>query len=128
MKARYLMLAICLIAPGLIAPGLIAPARAASLRVALMARGAAADCDIDIPGYSPPIIPLSGTAPPIVSELDYDQDQGRFAATLTVTGDGMDPIATRVTGAVADVVELPVPVMRLPANSTPAPHHVGMAR
>jgi flagellar basal body P-ring formation protein FlgA len=100
----------------------------AALRVALMAHGAAGDCDIDIPGYAPPIIPLSGTAPPIVSELDYDQDQGRFAATLTVTGDGMDPIVTRVTGAVADVVELPVPVMRLPANSIPGPNDVRMAR
>jgi flagella basal body P-ring formation protein FlgA len=71
---------------------------------------------------------LSGTSSPIISQLDYDPDQGRFSATLSVTGDGMDTIAMRIAGSVADVVELPVPVMRLAAGAIPGPGDVRMAR
>ena len=37
----------------------------AAVRAALVARGAAADCDVenDIPGFNPPIDPLSGAVP-----------------------------------------------------------------
>ena len=31
----------------------------AAVRDALVARGAAPDCDIELPGFNPPVIPLS---------------------------------------------------------------------
>ena len=85
----------------------------AAVRAALEARGAAPDCDVEMPGFNPPIVPLSGSSAPIVTQLDYDAEQGRFAATLSVSGDGMDPIAMRITGEVADVISVPVAVTRL---------------
>jgi flagella basal body P-ring formation protein FlgA len=100
----------------------------AAVRVALVAQGAAVDCDVDIPGFNPPVVPLSGTQTPIVTQMDFDHDQGRFVALLSVTGEGMDPISVRISGAVSDVIELPVAVLRLPAGAIPGPDDVRMAR
>ena len=56
-----------------------------------------------------------------MTQLDYDAEQGRFCATLSVSGDGMDPIAMRISGEVADMITLPVPVTRLQPASWPGP-------
>ena len=100
----------------------------AAVRTALLAQGAAPDCDVAIPGFTPPIVPLTGVAAPIVTQLDYDRDQGRFTALLSVTGDGMQAISLRVTGEVADVIELPVAVTRLLAGAIAGPDDVRMTR
>ena len=42
----------------------------AAVRTALVAQGAAADCDVDIPGFNPPVVPLSGVQMPIVTQMD----------------------------------------------------------
>jgi flagellar basal body P-ring formation protein FlgA len=99
-----------------------------AVRQALVAQGAAPDCDVEIPGFNPPIVPLSGASSPVVTQLDYDHDQGRFTALLSVTGVGMEPISIRISGEVADVVELPVAVMRLSAGTVPGPDDIRMAR
>lgn len=99
-----------------------------AVRAALVARGAAPDCDVIMPGFNPPVVPLSGASPPIVTQLEYDQEQGRFAATLSVTGDGMDPIAMRISGEVADVIAVPVAVMRLQAGAIARADDVRIAR
>ena len=61
----------------------------AAVRAALVAQGAAPDCDVEIPGFTPPIVPLSGVSAPVVTQLDFDRDLGRFTAMLSVTGEGM---------------------------------------
>jgi flagella basal body P-ring formation protein FlgA len=99
-----------------------------AVRAVVVARGAAPDCDVEIPGFNPPIIPLTGTSPPSITQLDYDPDQGRFAATLSVTGDGFDVIAMRIAGQISDVVILPVPVTRIAAGAIPGRDDVRMAR
>jgi flagella basal body P-ring formation protein FlgA len=99
-----------------------------AVRAAVVARGAAADCDVEIPGFNPPIIPLSGTSRPVITQLDYDPEQGRFSATLSVSGDDMDIVAMRISGQISDVVTLPVPVMRLAAGAMPGPDDVRMTR
>ncbi|MSP01800.1 MAG: flagellar basal body P-ring formation protein FlgA [Acetobacteraceae bacterium] len=99
-----------------------------AVRAALVAQGAAPDCEIEIPGFAPPLIPVSGTSPPAVTRMDYDQDMGRFTAVLSVTAEGMEPIAVRISGQVSDVIELPVAVVRLPAGAIPGPGDVRMAR
>jgi flagella basal body P-ring formation protein FlgA len=99
-----------------------------AVRPALMAQGAAPDCEVVIPGYVPPIIPLSGASAPVVTQLDYDQEQGRFTARLSVTGAGMEPIAVRVSGEVSDVIALPVAVARLAAGAVAGPDDIRMAR
>jgi flagella basal body P-ring formation protein FlgA len=100
----------------------------AAVRMALVAQGAAPDCDVEIPGYNPPIVPASGPSTPVVTQLDYDREMERFTATLSVTGEGMEPISVRISGQVADVIELPVAAMRLSAGTIPGRNDVRMAR
>jgi flagella basal body P-ring formation protein FlgA len=100
----------------------------AAVRAALVAQGAALDCDIVIPGFNPPIVPVSGVSAPLITQLEFDRDLGRFTAMLSVTGDGMEPISTRLSGEVADVIELPVAVTRLTAGSIAGPDDIRMTR
>jgi flagella basal body P-ring formation protein FlgA len=100
----------------------------AAVRAALVAQGAAPDCDIVIPGFNPPIVPVAGASAPLITQLEFDRDLGRFTAMLSVTGDGMEPISTRLSGEVADVIELPVAVTRLTAGSIAGPDDIRMVR
>ena len=100
----------------------------AAVRAALIAQGAAPDCEIEIPGFNPPLVPGTGVSRPVVTHLEYDRDMGRFTALLSVTADGMDPIVTRIGGQVADTVEVPVAVLRMSAGTIPGPGDVRMAR
>jgi flagella basal body P-ring formation protein FlgA len=100
----------------------------AAVRAALVSQGAAPDCDVVIPGFTPPIVPTSGVSPPDITQLEFDRELGRFTAMLSVTGDGMEPISTRLSGEVADVVELPVAVARLTAGAIAGPDDIRMAR
>jgi flagella basal body P-ring formation protein FlgA len=100
----------------------------AAVRAALVSQGASPDCDVAIPGFTPPIIPLSGVSAPVIAQLDFDHDLGRFTAMLSVTVEGMQPISTRISGEVSDVIEVPVAVTRLPAGAIPGPDDVRMAR
>lgn len=100
----------------------------AAVRAALVAQGAAPDCEVEIPGFNPPVVPLSGVSDPTVTQLDYDRELGRFTATLSMAADGMDPIAMRIGGQVLDMIELPVAVTRLSAGTIAGPGDVRMAR
>jgi flagella basal body P-ring formation protein FlgA len=100
----------------------------AAVRAALVAQGAAPDCDVSVPGFNPPIVPVSGVSAPVVTQMDYERDQGRFTALLSVPVDGMAPIALRISGEVADVIELPVLVTRLSAGAIVGPDDVRMTR
>ena len=100
----------------------------AAVRAALVARGAAVDCEIELPGFTPPVVPLTASPHPVVTNLDYDPVLGRFTATLSLTAEGMDPIVTRIGGQVADVVEVPVAVQRLPGGMVARHGDVRMAR
>src|SRR5580698_3729914 len=53
-----------------------------AVRAALVAQGAAPDCDVVIPGFSPPIVPTAGASVPVITQLEFDRDLGRFTAVL----------------------------------------------
>jgi flagella basal body P-ring formation protein FlgA len=90
----------------------------AAVREALGASGVdQTSCEIDLTGYSAPVVPYQGTARPLVSQLDYDRSTGRFSAVLSVTGDGMDPLNSRLAGRVDEMVALPVATSRLVAGT-----------
>ena len=84
-----------------------------AVRLAITAAGAADDIDIDMPGFTPPLVPVEAAAVPTVSQLDYDRNTGRFSAALTVTGEGMNPIDTRVSGQAVEMLDAPVALTRL---------------
>jgi flagella basal body P-ring formation protein FlgA len=84
-----------------------------AVRTAISAAGAPDDFAIDIPGFSPPLVPFEAVTVLTVSQLDYDSNSGRFTALLSVTGDGMNPINTRISGRAEELAEVPVAVTRL---------------
>lgn len=100
----------------------------AALRDALIAAGVPADCDIDLPGFSPPLVPFDVEAKPAVSQLDYDRASGRFTAALSVAAPGMGPINLRLAGHVDETIEVPVATARLAAGSVLRAEDVHMAR
>ena len=75
--------------------------------------GRSEDFDIDLAGFTPPTVPVEATPVATVSQLEYDSNSGRFTAALTLTGEGMNPIDTRISGRVDQVVEAPVALTRL---------------
>ena len=99
-----------------------------AVRNALIGGGASADCDVDLAGFTPPLVPFESDPRPVVSDLDYDANAGRFSALLSIAGEAMEPIHMRVTGRVDDTVELPVATTRLPAGSVLRAEDVHIAR
>ncbi len=99
-----------------------------AVRSALIGGGASADCDVELAGFTPPLVPFESDPRPVVSDLDYDANAGRFSAVLSVAGEAMEPIHMRVTGRVDDTVELPVATTRLLAGSVLRAEDVHMAR
>jgi flagellar basal body P-ring formation protein FlgA len=99
-----------------------------AVRDALITAGASSDCAIELPGFNPPTVPNGAEPRPVVTQLEYDSDTGRFTAVLSVVGDGMDAINTRLSGRVDDTVELPVTTARLPAGTVLRAEDVHMVR
>ena len=101
----------------------------AALREAVAASGVRPeDCEIALASFSPPTVPFDSAPHPLVSQLDFDRASGRFSAVLSVTGDGVEPINTRITGRVDELIELPVATARLPAGTVLRVEDVHMAR
>jgi flagellar basal body P-ring formation protein FlgA len=99
-----------------------------AVRSALIAAGVSADCDVDLPGFSPPLIPFDTDPRPVVSDLDYDPNGGRFTAMLSVTGQAMEPIHMRLVGQADDTIELPVAVARLAVGTVLREEDIRTAR
>jgi len=99
-----------------------------AVRIAIMAANPAGDTDIVLPGFSPPMVPVEVTAVSTVSQLDYDTSTGRFTAALTVTGEGMKPIDSTISGRVEEMVEAPVALTRLLPETVLRPNDLRIAR
>lgn len=100
-----------------------------ALRAALAASGMPPEnCEIDLAGFTPPLVPFEAVPHPLVSQLDYDRGSGRFSAVLSVTSDGIEPINTRITGRADELIELPVATARLPAGTVLRAEDVHMVR
>ncbi len=99
-----------------------------AVKNALITAGAAADCDVELAGFTPPLVPFESDPKPVVADLDYDASAARFSAILSVTGQGMEPLHLRVAGRVDDTVEVPVAAVRLVAGGVLRAADVRMAR
>jgi flagella basal body P-ring formation protein FlgA len=111
-------------------PGRLLPREAVldAVRGALQSAGASADCEIELPGFVPPLVPAEAEPHLTVSQLDYDRAAGRFAAVLSVTGETMEPMNLRLAGRAEDTVELPVATTRLPAGTVLSDGDVHLGR
>lgn len=99
-----------------------------AVRLAITAAGAADDIDIDMPGFAPPVIPAEISPSATVSRLDYDSNTGRFTAILSITGESMNPIDTRVSGRAEAMQEAPITLTRLLPETVLRSDDVRMAR
>jgi flagellar basal body P-ring formation protein FlgA len=99
-----------------------------AVKSALIGAGASPDCDVEIPGFTPPLVPLEADPRPVVSDLDYEPNAGRFSAVLSITGTAMEPIHMRLAGRVDDTIDLPVATTRLPAGSVLHAEDIHIAR
>ena len=99
-----------------------------AVRLAVTAAGSADDIDIDLSGFTPPLVPAEVTTTSTVSQLEFDSNTGRFTAALTVVGEGMNPIDTRISGRVEEMVEAPVALTRLLPETVLRPDDVRISR
>ena len=99
-----------------------------AVKSALIGAGASPDCDVEIPGFTPPLVPLEADPRPVVSDLDYEPNAGRFSAVLSITGTAMEPIHMRLAGRVDDTIDLPVATTRLLAGSVLRAEDIHIAR
>lgn len=99
-----------------------------AVKTALVAAGASPDCEIELPGFTAPMVPAEASPQALATELDYEAGVGRFTAVLSVTGVGMELLNLRVGGQVDDTIELPVAVARLAAGTVVRADDVRLAR
>ena len=99
-----------------------------AVTAALVAAGASPDCEVELPGFTAPMVPLDARPQALATELQYEAGSGRFNAVLSVTGEGMEPINLRVAGQVDDTIELPVAVARLGIGTVVRADDVRLAR
>lgn len=100
----------------------------AALQAALAVAGVPPDADIQLPAYTPPMVPPDGSAVPEVGQIDYDPVSGRFTALLSITAAGMDPAHTRLSGRVQPMIEIPVATRRMLAGDVVRPDDLRVMR
>ena len=85
----------------------------APLRTALAGNGAPRDADLELPGFTTPMVPLDATPSLDITQLEYDAGTGRFTALLSIAAEGAPPTQLRLSGRVQEMIELPVPRRRM---------------
>ena len=100
----------------------------AAVRAALIAAGAGIDCEIALDGFAPPLVPVESDASPLVSQLIYDPDGGKFTAMLSVAGAAMDPVHIRIAGRADTMLVVPVATTRLAAGAVLQAQDLRMGR
>ncbi len=99
-----------------------------AVKAALTRTGVSADCEIELTGFTPPLVPVDADVRAVAADLEYDAAAGRFSAVLSITAAAMDPINVRVGGRAEDTVELPVATAKLGIGSVLRAEDVHMAR
>jgi hypothetical protein len=59
---------------------------------------APADADIELPGFSPPLVPQEADPHASIEQLDYDAASGKFTGVLAVSADAMPVLRVRLSG------------------------------
>ncbi len=99
-----------------------------AVHLAVTAAGPAEDINIELADFTPPIVPAEVTTTATVSQLELDANTGRFTAALTITGEGMNPVDTRISGRIDEMTEAPVAITRLLSETVVRADDLRMAR
>lgn len=98
------------------------------LRAALIGAGAPAEADLELPGFTTPVVPAEGRTDTAIEQIDYDNASGRFTAMLAIVAADTPMLRLRLSGQVQAMVELPVLTHRLPAGSVLQPRDLRVLR
>lgn len=88
----------------------------AVLHDALVAAGIPPISEMEMPTYTPPMVPLGDGAQSEIDQMEYDPISGRFTTLLTITADGMTPSHARLSGHVQEMVDVAVTTRRITAG------------
>jgi flagella basal body P-ring formation protein FlgA len=96
----------------------------ALLRLELARLGADPDFDLDLPGFAPPLVPI--TAPPelALEAPHYEAATRRFAATLVVAAEGMATQRLRIAGRAAPTVPVVLAARRMAVGEVVRPRDI----
>ncbi len=83
------------------------------LRTALAAAGAPRDGELELPGFTAPLVGLSAVAQAEVAQLEFDNSSGRFTALVSVVADGAPAAQLRLSGRMLEMTDLPMPRRRM---------------
>jgi flagella basal body P-ring formation protein FlgA len=83
------------------------------LRSALATAGAPAQCDIDMPGFTAPVVPAGAQPLSAISNVTYDPGTGRFGALLSVTAPDMPTFRSHLSGQVFPLMDAAVLIRHL---------------
>jgi flagella basal body P-ring formation protein FlgA len=86
------------------------------LRAALVGSGAPEDADIEMPGFSPPLVAIASQPELAIEQISYDPPSGQFSATLSIDSPGEAMQRVPLTGHVQEMVSVVVPLHRLAAG------------
>ena len=100
----------------------------AALRRALIEGGAPAEFDVASPDIQPILLPVGEAAEPVISQLSYDPQAGRFTAQVIVDARDGDPVQLRVSGQVIAMARAVVTTARLAPGSVIHDGDVRLAR
>ena len=82
------------------------------LRAALAAAGAPRDGELELPGFTAPVVGMGATQPEVM-QLELDSSSGRFTALVSVAGDGGPAAQLRLSGRMLEMADVPVPRRRM---------------
>lgn len=83
------------------------------LRTALAAAGAPRDGDLELPGFTGPVVGMGAATEVDVTQLEFDGGTGRFTALVGITADKAPAAQVRLSGRVLEMTEVPVPRRRM---------------
>ncbi|MBR0673752.1 flagellar basal body P-ring formation chaperone FlgA [Neoroseomonas soli] len=83
------------------------------LRPDLVRLGADEEAEIELPGFAPPLVPVTALPEIAIEAAHYDATSRRFAATLVIAADGMPTQRLRITGRALPTVPVVVAARRL---------------
>jgi flagellar basal body P-ring formation protein FlgA len=100
-------------------PGQLVPREdiVAAIRGALAANGGSADSQIELTGFTAPLVGIGAQPRIAVEQIDADPATGRFAAGLAISTQGEPLQRLRVAGRVQEMVEAVVAARRLAAGT-----------
>jgi flagellar basal body P-ring formation protein FlgA len=85
--------------------------------------------ELELPGFSPPMLPVNARQPRLVLEgAAYDPASRRFGGTLLVLADGMAPLRQRLSGSAVALRPVVVAVRALRAGEPIGPEDVQVRR